>query len=66
MSSNLNPNVNDKVKERIKFNYGKYGEVKAQRGKVHELFEMTVDFTKNIRRKLGWKTMLKGLSMSSQ
>ena len=34
MSSHVNPKVNDKFKEWMIRNYGKYGEFKANRGKL--------------------------------
>ena len=37
---------NDEFNEWMIINYGKHGEVKANRGKVHEYLGMTFDFTK--------------------
>ena len=45
MSSHMNPKVNDKFKERINSNYVKHGEVKANRGKVHEYLGTIFDLT---------------------
>ena len=36
MSSHVNTKVNDKFKERMICNYGNHGEVKSNRGKIHE------------------------------
>ena len=36
ISIHVNPKVNDKLKEHMKHNYGNHGEVKANRGKLHE------------------------------
>ena len=47
--SNVNPKVNDKFKEWMNLNYGKHGEVKSNRGKVHEYLGISFNFIKNER-----------------
>ena len=47
-------------------NYGKHGDVKANRVNVHEHLGMTLHFTENKTWELILMTMLKGLSISSQ
>ena len=45
MSSHVNRKVNDKFAEWLNRNYGSHGEVKANRGKIHDFLGMTFDFT---------------------
>ena len=45
MSSHVNPKVNDKFGEWLNRNYGSYGELKANQGKVHDFLGMTFDFS---------------------
>ena len=44
MSSHISTKVNDYFQIWLNNNYGKYGEVKTSRGKVHEYLGMTFDF----------------------
>ena len=44
MFSHVNPKVNDKFKEWMNPNYGKHGEVKSNRVKMHEYLVMTFNF----------------------
>lgn len=44
MASHVNPKVNDKFLVWLNSIYGKYGEVKATRGKVHDYLGMVFDF----------------------
>ena len=60
MPSHVNPKVNDKFKECMNHNYGKNGEAKVNRGKVHEYLGMTFYVTEKGMEKLRWATMLKG------
>ena len=46
MSSHVDTKVNDKFLKRLNKLYGKYGEVKATRGKVHSYLGMNFDFSK--------------------
>ena len=43
--SNVNHKINDKFKEWMNLNYGNNGEVKVNRGKIHEYLGMTFYFT---------------------
>ena len=52
MCSHINPKINDKSKEWMKHKYVKYGEVKANRGKVHKYIGMNFDFTKKLKVKI--------------
>ena len=49
MSSHVNPNVNDKFKERMNCDYGKHGEVKANRGKLQYYLGNIFDFTEKVK-----------------
>ena len=44
MLIHINPKVNDKFKEQINCNYVNHGEVKDNRGKLHEYLGITFDF----------------------
>ena len=46
MSSHMDPKVNDKFLVWLNKMYGKHGEVKATRGKIHDYLGMTFDFSK--------------------
>ena len=52
MSIHINPKFNDKFKSCINLNYGKHGEVKANRWKVHEYLGITFDFTEKEKVKI--------------
>jgi hypothetical protein len=45
MSSHVDPKVNDEFAVWLNKKYGKYGDVKVHRGKVHEYLGMTFDYT---------------------
>ena len=45
MASHVDPKVNDKFLKWLNRMYGKYGEVKATRGKIHDYLGMTFDFS---------------------
>ena len=45
MYSNMNPKVNDMFNKGMNRNYGNHGEVKYNRGNVHEYLGMTFNFT---------------------
>ena len=45
MFSHIKPKANYKLKECINYNYSNNGEVKANRGKLHEYLGTTFDFT---------------------
>ena len=45
MSSHVDANVNTKFLAWLNALYGKHGEVKATRGKVHDYLGMTIDFS---------------------
>ena len=59
MSGHVNPKVNDKFKKWMNHNYGKHGEVKENRGKVHNYLGMTFYFTEEGELKIIWTNMLK-------
>ena len=52
MSSHVNTKVDDKFKEWMKYNYVNHGEMKANRGKVHEYLGITFDFTEKVKVKI--------------
>ena len=52
ITSHVNPKVNDNFKQWTNHNYGKHGEVNANRGKVHEYLGMTFDFTEKVKVKI--------------
>ena len=60
MNSHVKPKVIGKFKEWMNHNYGKNGELKANRGKVHEYLGMTFYVTEKGMEKLRWATILKG------
>lgn len=51
-SSHVDPGVNDRFKEWCQKMYGKFGDVKATRGKVHDYLAMTLDYTYKGRLKV--------------
>ena len=44
MSSHIDKRINDRFLKWLNERYGKYGPVKATRGKVHDYLGMTLDF----------------------
>ena len=48
----MKPKVNDKFKEWMNHNYGKHGEVKSNRRRVHEYLGKTSNFIKRAKVKI--------------
>ena len=59
MYSNVNANINEKIKYYMTRNYGNNCEVNAGIRKVHKYFGITLDITKKLRRKLRFTTILR-------
>ena len=52
MSRHVKLKVNYKFKEWMNHNYGKHGEVKENRGRVHKYLGMNLDFTEKGKVKI--------------